>query len=249
MTETFSIEDRKPIWIALSEFYLDTELQEVDFINIAMTIIESPYTLMEAKKINKYEVFPVLQANLLSTAGEWAGFDETWLLDKIMTRLKTKSKFSDIGVEISYQMFQWISRRYWNKLEKAYNDIKLNPDTFILACRAAYISTVLPFQFDKSENPAYQKIEQAAINYRDANKLQDFYQHLQEGRYYINIWTAYFLIEKFSLDKKAKLTGLNDKTTIFDFCYSLIEKNFQHFPDKLQIKHCSLWLEEKRPAP
>jgi hypothetical protein len=235
MSEPFSIEDRQPIWIALSEFYLDTELQDSDFRHIALTILESPYTLDEVKKINKYEVFPILQVNLLSTAGEWAGFDKEWLLNKIMTRLKSKTKFSDIGVEVSYQMFKWMSKRYWSKLEKMYNDIKVNPDTFILTCRAAYFNNVLPFQFEKLENPTYKKLDEIAINYRDTNRLQDFYQHLQEGQYYINIWTAYFLIEKFSLDKKAKLIGLNDNETIFDFCYNLIERNFQGFPDKEQI--------------
>ena len=246
MTEPFNIEDRKPIWIALSEFYLDTELQDSDFRHIALTILESPYTLDEVKKINKYEVFPILQVNLLSVAGEWAGFDEAWLVDKITTRLKTKTKLSDIGVEASYQMFKWMSKRYWDNLEKTYNDIKINPDTFILTCRTAYINNVLPFQFDKSENPIYKKLEQIAISYRDTNRLQDFYQHLQEGQYYTNIWTGYFLLEIFSLDKKAILIGLNDKQTIFDFCYSLIENSFQGFPDKEQIKNCSYWLEEKR---
>lgn len=246
MNESFNIEDRKPIWIALSEFYLDTELQDSDFRHIALTILESPYTLDEVKKINKYEVFPILHVNLLSMAGEWAGFDKEWLLNKIITRLKTKTKFSDIRVEVSYQMFKWMSKRYWDKLEKMYNNIKANPDTFILTCRVAYINNVLPFQFDKSENPTYKKLQQIAIKYRNTNRLQDFYQHLQEGQYYINIWTAYFLVEIFSLDKKAKLIGLNDNETIFEFCYNLIERSFQDFPDKEQIKNCSYWLEGKR---
>lgn len=246
MRVPFNIEHRKPIWIALSEFYLDTELQDSDFRHIALTITESPYSLDEVRKINKYEVFPILQTNLLSTAGVWAGFDEDWLLNKITSRLKNKTKLNDIGVEVSYQMFKWMTKRYWSKLEKTYNDIKANPDSFILTCRTAYINNVLPFQFEKSENPNYKKLKQIAINYKDSNRLQDFYQYLQEGQYYINIWTAYFILENFSVGKSARLVGLNDNETIFDFCYRLIENNFQSFPDKLQIKNCSHWLEEKR---
>ncbi len=246
MPESFNIEDRKPIWIALSEFYLDTELQDSDFRHIALTIIESPYTLDEVKKINKYEVFPILHVNLLSVAGVWAGFDEAWLIEKITTRLKTKTKLSNIGVEATYQMFKWMSKRYWESLEKMYHDIKINPDTFILTCRSAYVNNILPFQFDKSENPIYKKLEQIATSYRDTNKLQEFYQYLQEGQYYINIWTAYFLLEKFSLDREVKLIGLHDNRTIFDFSYSLIEDTFQSFPEKEQIKNCSFWLEGKR---
>jgi hypothetical protein len=248
MQESLNIEQRKPIWIALSEFYLDTELQDWDFRHIALTILESPYSLEEVKRINKYEVFPVLQINLLSTAGVWAGFDEEWLVGKITKRLKTKTKLNDIGVEVSYQMFKWMCKRYWSNLEKMYNDIKANPDTFILTCRTAYLNSVLPFQFSKSKDPVYRTLWQIAINYRDSYKLQGFYQYLREGQYYINIWAAYFLLEEFAVDKTAKLTELDSKEFVYDFCYRLIENNFQSFPDKEQIKNCSYWLEKKRQA-
>lgn len=65
------LEERKNIWRDLSKFYLDTELEEFDFKVIANAIIENPFSFNEVKKINKYEVFPVLQANLMSIAGEW----------------------------------------------------------------------------------------------------------------------------------------------------------------------------------
>jgi len=47
MKEQYNIEHRKPIWIALSEFYLDTELEDSDFERIALIIIDSPYTFKE----------------------------------------------------------------------------------------------------------------------------------------------------------------------------------------------------------
>jgi hypothetical protein len=242
----FSIEHRKPVWVALSEFYLDTELQDSALRHIALTFLNSPYTLEEVRSINKYEVFPILQANLLSPAGVWAGFDEDWLVDKITTRLKDRTKLKDFGVNVSYQMSKWMQRTYWNKLIRIYNDLKANPDSFIVICRAAYNSSVLPFQFEKTENPLYQKLEQIALSYRDTNRIRDFYQNLQEGQYFINIWTAYFLLEKFSFEKEATLVGLNDQEKIFDFCYRLIESNFQDFKGENQIKNCSYWLEEKQ---
>ena len=56
MKDTVNLEERRPIWIALSEFYLDTELDGSDFRRIAFTILDSPYSFDEVKRINKYEV-------------------------------------------------------------------------------------------------------------------------------------------------------------------------------------------------
>jgi len=122
MKPTFNIEDRKPIWIALSCFYLDTELQDSDFRYIALKIIESPYSLEEAMEINKYELFPVLQPNLLSVAGVWDGFNETWLIAGIKDSLAKRNTLKRIGIEVSYRAFKWMCTEYWERLEGVYND-------------------------------------------------------------------------------------------------------------------------------
>jgi len=131
MNGTFNIEDRKSIWIALSEFYLDRELEESDFRDIAFKIIESPYSFAEVIKINKYELFPVLQHNLLSVAGEWDGFNEDLLIKAITESLAKRNLLNKIGLEISYLAFKWMCRGYWKKLKKEYNQIKLDPEFFI----------------------------------------------------------------------------------------------------------------------
>lgn len=124
MTDSFNIVHRRPIWIALSDFYLDTELQDSTFRYIAFTILESPYSLEEVKAINKYELFPVLQANLLNPAGEWAGFEKKWLIDNITLWLKNKNEQADIDLELNYQKYQWMCADYWEKLEKIYDDLQ-----------------------------------------------------------------------------------------------------------------------------
>lgn len=123
MKKAINIEERKPIWIALSEFYLDTELQESDFKRIAFKINQSPYALDEVKDINKYEVFPVLQANSLSIAGDWAGFDEAWLVNKITDSLSNRNMVKKVAIESSYLTLKWMWKDYWGKLEKAYHQI------------------------------------------------------------------------------------------------------------------------------
>jgi hypothetical protein len=244
MTSSINIEQRKPIWAALSEFYLDTELQDSDFLHIAFTIIESPYALEEVKTINKYEVFPVLQGNLLSPAGEWAGFDQDWLAEKIIYLLGRKSKINKIATEITYPLFKWMFRSYWKKLELIYADIKQNPDTYVVACRTAFVNNLLPFQFEKAALPLYKKIEQTVLDYKAKGQLQQFKEYLNKGQYHINIWTAYFLIEHF--EAATEKTSLNNGSdNIIEYCYRLIENNFQNFKDKEQIKNCSFWLEKK----
>ena len=88
---------RKPVWLALSEFYLDTELQPADFRRIRAVFDRSGYSAREIRQIDYEEVGPVLYGNLLSVAGEWAGFDEAALLAAVSKRatksIKIRSRF------------------------------------------------------------------------------------------------------------------------------------------------------------
>ena len=83
MHDPQTIEARMPVWSALSEFFLDTDLQEDDYQRIASVLARSAYSIAEVEEILRYEVYPPLRSNLLSIAGEWAGFDEQWLCEKI----------------------------------------------------------------------------------------------------------------------------------------------------------------------
>ncbi len=53
---------------------------------IARTLAASKYKLEELHAILLEEVAPVVEFNLLQVAGEWAGFDEKWLLREILDR-------------------------------------------------------------------------------------------------------------------------------------------------------------------
>ncbi len=80
-----TIKTRKPLWVALSDLFLDTELKEYNHGHIAKMMKESGYTLDEIEDILMLEVFPVCIANLHSVAGEWAGFDENWVCETIIS--------------------------------------------------------------------------------------------------------------------------------------------------------------------
>ena len=77
---------REPVWLVLSEFYLDTELQPADFRRIRAVFDQSGYSEREIRQIDYEEVGPVLVGNLLSMVGEWAGFDEAALLAAVSKR-------------------------------------------------------------------------------------------------------------------------------------------------------------------
>lgn len=117
-TKMSEIEIRKKIWVELSEFYLDTELQQRDFDGIAETFNNSGLTLQEIKKIDLYEVFPLLQHNLLSVAGEWAGFDPDWLFENCERFYKKRNNwFHQLKCRFLNLWFYWMRKEYWLKIE------------------------------------------------------------------------------------------------------------------------------------
>jgi hypothetical protein len=115
-----NLSDRKPIWLALSNLYLDTELQDYNFKSIATKVKESPYSFEEVKQIDKQEVFPVLYSNLLSVAGVWNGFDEDWLISEITKKLQKRSWFKDFMLKVKYARLKRMYADYWEKLEEAF---------------------------------------------------------------------------------------------------------------------------------
>ncbi|MDR6921108.1 MULTISPECIES: hypothetical protein [Chryseobacterium] len=116
-------DERKMVWKALSELYLDTELQESDFHYVALTFFKSPFTFEEIRKIDQYEVFPVLFFNLLDPAGEWAGFEEKRLVKNIISWLGSRSQLDIFALKCIYPIYEPINRSYWKKLKEVYNQI------------------------------------------------------------------------------------------------------------------------------
>ena len=88
------LQNRRPVWLALSELYLDSELDTEDFERIADTLRSSPYSKTELDRIMFDEVFPVLSPNLRIVAGEWIGFDLAALQTAILERHKRWFKFT-----------------------------------------------------------------------------------------------------------------------------------------------------------
>jgi len=101
---------RRPVWSALSELYLDTELAPADHARIASKLVESGYSAEQLEEILYRELHPLLHANLLSVAGEWAGFAEQWLENRILARGRRRAGFAIVPGK-------WMVRREWQALQ------------------------------------------------------------------------------------------------------------------------------------
>jgi hypothetical protein len=85
------IENRSPVWQALSDLFLDTDTSlSRDW--RTRELARSPYSLEELEEILITEVYPACRANLFSVAGEWAGFDMQWLEGRIRRRANSPLK-------------------------------------------------------------------------------------------------------------------------------------------------------------
>ena len=119
MLEATELERRKPVWKALSEFYLDTELQPSDYDHVARVLGSSGFTLTELKAIDRFEVFPVLINNLLSPTGFWTAFEEPWLHEKCVIACKKKNHaLVRLKNFIVYSLFVGIMKKQWREIEK-----------------------------------------------------------------------------------------------------------------------------------
>lgn len=120
MQITLNTEDRKPVWKALSELYLDTERQSQDMEYLARILLKSPYSWSEIRRIDQLEVFPVLWPNLLHIAGNWTGFEEDWLEERILRSLNGRSAWKEWWLDIEYRAISWLQKDDWAKLEQSY---------------------------------------------------------------------------------------------------------------------------------
>ncbi len=76
-------EARLKIWRALSDLFLDTEIDDLTYKYIARAVNESGLTVNEVESILWHEVYPVLEGNLRSVAGVWEGWSDEWLLQHL----------------------------------------------------------------------------------------------------------------------------------------------------------------------
>lgn len=110
-TDPDALARRHALWDALSELWLDNELQPRDIERIAGVIAASSYTLAQVHAIHDVEVAPVVSGNLTLVAGEWAAFDPAWLRE----RCTLQARLRDVP---GHRLRAWL-RRPWVRLHTA----------------------------------------------------------------------------------------------------------------------------------
>lgn len=109
---------RAPVWLAISEFYLDTELQEDDLERLALVFAQSPYDLDELRAIERFEVAPVLWGNLIDVAGEWEPWDPNTLIPLCAHKENLGRGWTRrIATSVVSFFLAFHTRRSWNLIE------------------------------------------------------------------------------------------------------------------------------------
>ena len=83
---------REPVWQALSELFVDTELDENDLRSIARTLRSSGHSNNQLDAILRDEVLPVFFPNLSSVTGNWTGWDRGTVRDFVLAQLSRDAR-------------------------------------------------------------------------------------------------------------------------------------------------------------
>ena len=76
-------DQRRQARLAISELFLDTALDQADFLRLRDTLRAARLSPAELDGIYYDELAPILYRNLNTPAGAWSGFDAAWLEQEI----------------------------------------------------------------------------------------------------------------------------------------------------------------------
>ena len=102
-TDLAEIERKLPVWTALSNLFLDTELQDWEYRSIARTLRSSGYSPVQLRSILVEEVAPAFVFNFFDVAGEWTPWSED---DVRRIMLKSRGTLPPL---------QWMKRRMFKR--------------------------------------------------------------------------------------------------------------------------------------
>jgi hypothetical protein len=90
---TPTTDSRITVWMAMAEHFLDTETRH-DLPQTALTCVRAGLSIEEAHDVWCHEVCPAVGINRLNVAGEWAGWPEDWLVERIEEIRATRASLS-----------------------------------------------------------------------------------------------------------------------------------------------------------
>jgi hypothetical protein len=78
---------REEVWYALSELYLDEDVDELRQQHIASILAQSGYAIDELEDILFQEVHPALCWNIMQVAGHWGDFGRQWTVETVLSHI------------------------------------------------------------------------------------------------------------------------------------------------------------------
>lgn len=105
------IKRRLPAWVAMSDTFLDTELSEGSYRRIASVIVASGISRDEAVTIYREDVVPAFAINLLSTAGEWTGWPDDYVRERVL-----KARRSRVSSALLNRFFRDYTAGQWARI-------------------------------------------------------------------------------------------------------------------------------------
>lgn len=118
------LENRLPLWKAMSDLFLDTEIDDVIYHSIAQICRESLYSWNECDYIFWEEVYPACIWNLLIVAGEWIYFDEEQLQEKILQREAIFSRVPWRYFRCRVHLMRSMVADDWEKVKMYYENVQ-----------------------------------------------------------------------------------------------------------------------------
>jgi len=112
---------RAPLWAALSDLFLDTEMQDAHYRGIRDAALAGGFDPVEVKTILTDEVAPVVGSNLLVVAGEWALFDPDWVVTRVQDHLSGRPVSGVIAGPMLRTVQRMVLSHEWPRLERILN--------------------------------------------------------------------------------------------------------------------------------
>lgn len=112
------IQRREPVWIALSDLFLDTDVSLFDE-RISRALRDSKFGADEVEHILREEVGPVLYLNLLDVAGEWACFPSERVKSEVAKYLSLPTPLRIAQRALSSAVVEGVIRTDWPRVRHA----------------------------------------------------------------------------------------------------------------------------------
>src|SRR6478609_6253839 len=145
MTKTSTDPAMLAVWVSMADHFLDTETRH-DLPLTALRCVEAGLTPVQAREVWQHDVSPAVGFNLFDIAGEWAGWDEEWLVARIaearQSRWHGPGRWRKLRLPMPLMGGQWLA------IERIIEFLRAMPDASAQKRAAADLTFLARHLFD-----------------------------------------------------------------------------------------------------